>query len=208
MPFPSPPWQLRGQLWLSSFAVRRGTSERPAGLYGAAFVDYQEGGVLSYQELLVARLVRDGVAPRAHITDIWVNSQVSRDGGRSLWAIPKELADLHVQDRRFGPVARTSWSSNVAGEPIAAASFMGTPGLPLRTPFSFTTSQRRADGSPVMATVSGSAKTLPCLGSWRFGTDGPLAWLRGHRTLMSLRMTDFTMTFGQRPIRLPSGSLK
>ena len=75
-------------MWLSLFAVPRGTPHRPAGLYGAAFVDYREDGVLSYQELLVARAVRDGAVPRVSITDIWVNSPTSRDGGRSLWAMP------------------------------------------------------------------------------------------------------------------------
>src|SRR5688500_19005620 len=104
MPFPSPPWNLRGTMWLSVFPVRSsGTPRRPAGLYGAAFVDYAEGGVLAYQELLVARLVRDGAVPRVHICDIWVDSAPSRDGGRALWAIPKELADLHRSDRSPGP---------------------------------------------------------------------------------------------------------
>ena len=57
MPFPSPPWQLTAQMWLSVFAVRdTGRPDRPAGVYGAAFVDYEEDGVLAYHELLVARL--------------------------------------------------------------------------------------------------------------------------------------------------------
>ncbi len=197
MPFPSPPWKLQGDLWLSLFPVRSGgTTDRPPGLYGAAFVDYQEGGVLTYQELFVARLVRDGAVPRVTVTDMWVTSETSRDGGRSLWAMPKELADLHVDDRRVGPAARTAWSSNIGGRPIAAASFTGLPGAALRTPFVLTTAQERADGSSVVTRVSGTARSLPCLGGWRFGTDGPLGWLRGRRAVASFRMSDFRLTFG------------
>ena len=196
MPFPSPPWNLQGDLWCSLFAVRTGTEDRPAGLYGAAFVDYREGGVLSYQELLVARLVRDGAVPRVHVTDIWVNTAPSRDGGRTLWAIPKELGDLHVRDRRLWPAARTEWSAHVAGTPIAAATFAGTPGVGLRTPYVFTLLQQREDGTPAVTKVSGTARSLPCLGSWRFGTDGPLAWMHGRPAVASFRMSDFKMTFG------------
>jgi hypothetical protein len=64
MPFPSPPWQLNAELWLSVFVLRSSDrSDRPSGVYGAAFVNYTEGGVLAYHELLVARLV-DGVRSR------------------------------------------------------------------------------------------------------------------------------------------------
>ncbi|HZJ04218.1 MAG TPA: acetoacetate decarboxylase family protein [Nocardioidaceae bacterium] len=196
MTFPSPPWALRGDLWLSLFPVRSvGTALRSPGLYGVAFVDYQEGGVLTYQELLVARLVRDGPVPRVSITDIWVNSTPSRDGGRSLWAIPKELADLHVDDRRRGPVASTSWSANDAGSPIAAARFTGLHRPALRLPFAFSTTQQR-DGRPVVTKVTGSARSLPCVARWDFGIDGPLAWLHGRQAVLSLRMSAFRLTFG------------
>lgn len=196
VPFPSPPWHLRGTLWLSLFAVRSGTSDRPPGLYGAAFVDYTDPGVLSYHELLVARLVRDQSMPRVHISDIWVDSETSRDGGRSLWAIPKDLADLHLAERGLGPAARTAWSSSTSGTPIAAAAFTSLPGAALRTPVTFTVLQHREDSTPVVTGVHGSARTLPCTGGWRFGTDGPLAWLRGRRALASFRMSDFRLTFG------------
>ena len=62
--------------------VRRGVRELRAGQR------------LTYHELLVARLVRAGRSAHVRITDIWVDSPASRDGGRSLWAIPKHLADL------------------------------------------------------------------------------------------------------------------
>ena len=197
MPFPSPPWKLRGHLWLSLFAVRTsGTTDRPPGVYGVAAVDYQVGSVLTYQELFVARLVRDGAVPRAHITDIWVNSAASRDGGRSLWAIPKELADLHVDDRRLGPTARTACSASIDGRPIAAAGFTSVPGATVRTPLVLTTTQQREDGTTVVTPVRGSGRTVPCLGSWRFGTDGPLGWLHGRTPVASFRISDFRLSFG------------
>ena len=65
------------------------------------------GSDLTYSELLVARRARStsdgaGSIPRLsgplraslEITDIWVDSPASRNGGRELWAIPKELCDL------------------------------------------------------------------------------------------------------------------
>src|SRR5688500_11963713 len=97
MTFPSPPWRMTGQLWLTLVRTARpGPGGRPAGTYGVALVDYQEGSPLTYGELLVARPVKveDGPNAGKHVTvtDIWVDSAPSREGGRSLWAVPKELA--------------------------------------------------------------------------------------------------------------------
>ncbi len=184
-------------MWLSLFPVRSsGTSDRPAGLYGVAFVDYQDGGVLRYRELLVARLVRDGSTPRVHVTDMWVDSVTSRDGGRSLWAMPKDLADFHIRDRNVGPTMKTSCDAIITGAPVATARITGGRMPTLRTPFTFTTAQQREDGETVVAKVSGSAKSLPCLAKWGFGADGPLAWLAGRQPVVSFRMSDFRLSFG------------
>ena len=196
VPFPSPPWSMQGHMWLSLFPVRSGTPERPAGLYGAAFVDYVEGSVLTYRELLVARLVRDGAVPRVHITDIWVDSEASRDGGRSLWAIPKDLAELHVLQHGMGPAARVSGDANINGSPVAAARFTAPRVPSLRTPFAFTVDQNREDGSRTVTSVSGSSRNMLVHGRWDFGADGPLAWLHGRRPVGSFRLGDFRMTFG------------
>ena len=52
MPFPSPPWQLNAQMWLSVFRVGgSGTADRPDGMYGAGFVSYEAGSALTYREL-------------------------------------------------------------------------------------------------------------------------------------------------------------
>ena len=194
--YPPSPWRLHGQLWLSLFGVRRGEDparpDRPGGLYGVALVSYGLPSPLVYDELLVARAVRG----RAQVTEIWVDSPASRAGGRELWAIPKELADLERHEARD-----VSWSARTASSPLVAARFT-RPGMAgPRVPFRFSTHQRRDDGTLVRTPVSGSARVAPVRATWTrpdpVGHDeGPLAWLAGKRPLVSLRMTDFVMRFG------------
>ena len=206
MPFPSPPWQMRAQAWLSLFAVRdSGRDDRPSGLYGACFVDYGEGSVLTYHELLVARPVREGRSPQVRITDIWVDSPASRDGGRSLWAIPKNLANLPLRSGDYGPVVRTSFTGVADGQHLASASFVSAPGAALvRLPFATSTSQLRRqvpgsgldDEEVVVSAFTGSTRAVPARARWRFDPDGPLAFLAGRRPLASFRLRDSRLRFG------------
>jgi hypothetical protein len=198
VPFPSPPWSLRAQAWVSVFVLPGALrSDRPAGVYGAAFVDYREGGVLTYHELLVARLLRDGRTPRIRITDIWVDSPESMSGGRALWAIPKQLADLPLAERSTGPVATTTFGAVAGGRSFASGSFTSMPRAALvRTPFRASTSQLREDASAVVAPLAGSARAVPCRGAWTFDPDGPLGFLSGRRPLVSLRLSDTRLRFG------------
>ncbi|MEO5653621.1 MAG: acetoacetate decarboxylase family protein [Marmoricola sp.] len=201
MPYPDAPWPMHGQLWLSLFRVRAGDHpDRPAGVYGAALVAYEAPSPLTYSELLVARPVNGPVNGKANITDIWVDSADSRDGGRELWAIPKDLGAFE-HETTGGKLQRTSWSASLDGRPIATARFTDISRATFRTPFRGGTRQQfpvghaRA-GAEVVAPLSGSARALPCRGSWDFDEQGPLAWLAGKRPLMSLRMADFAMSFG------------
>ena len=200
MPFPSPPWQMRARAWLSLFAVRDPRpADRPRGVYAAAFVDYLEGSELTYHELLVVRLVRSGRSPQVRVTDAWVDSPVSRDGGRSLWAIPKELADLPLRAGDWGPVVRTSFSGVARGRHLASATFTTTPrAAVLRLPFATATSQPALDGEAgtVVSPFSGSAKAVPSRAVWRFDEEGPLAFLRGRRPLASFHLRDVSLRFG------------
>jgi hypothetical protein len=192
MTYPPAPWNMHGQLWLSLFRVREGDHpERPAGVYGAALVSYERPSPLTYSELLVARPNEK----RVTITDIWVDSPDSRDGGRDLWAIPKDLCDFRL-DNRGKRVQRTSWTAALKGRPIARARFSDVSSATLRTPFKGATLQERESGEEVLATLAGSAKVLPCRGHWEFNDAGPLAWLAGKRSLASFRMADFQMSFG------------
>lgn len=211
MPFPSPPWSLRAHAWVSVFALKeRPRPDRPEGIYAAAFVDYREGGVLAYHELLVVRLLRDGAVPRVRITDIWVDSPESLAGGRSLWAIPKQPADLPLREKKVGPVARTSFQgldrldhrTDRLDHPeqrreVARGEFTSVPGAALvRMPIRGSTSQVREDGTTVVAPLSGSGRVVPCLGRWTFDADGPLGFLSGRRPLLSAHLLDVRLLFG------------
>ncbi|MDP2773400.1 MAG: acetoacetate decarboxylase family protein [Nocardioides sp.] len=198
--YPPAPWHMVGSLWLSVFKVKEQVDEtRPAGVYGAAFVSYEEGSPLTYSELLVARPVRsDEHGRRVTITDIWVDSPASVAGGRELWAIPKGLCDFTLEAGHTGPLSRTEWSASAQRHPIASARFTDVSRAALRTPFKGGTWQPELPegGGEKTATLRGSAKALPCRGSWDFAPDGPLAWLRGARPLASARMYGFRMSFG------------
>jgi acetoacetate decarboxylase len=193
---------MHAQMWLSLFRVRdSGRADRPDGVYGAAFVAYEQGSPLTYLELLVARLL-DARARRVRITDIWVDSPESRAGGRSLWANPKDLAGLDLDDRGLGPTSHTEFAGRVDGQEIASGAFASRPGAALlRTPFRATTSQLRPGvaggaGAEVVTPMAGSARTLPALGSWEFAADGPLAFLHGRAPLASFRLSDVRLRFG------------
>ncbi len=196
---------MNAQMWLSLFRVRdTGRADRPDGLYGAAFVSYEEGSPLTYLELLVARTV-DLRARKVRITDIWVDSEESLAGGRSLWAIPKDLAKLELSDRRLGPTSHTEFAGHVDGREIASGQFAALPGASLlRTPFHASTSQLREDPatgsghrvSEVVASMTGSSKSFPALATWDFAADGPLGFLHGRRPVASFRLTDLRLTFG------------
>ena len=201
MTYPPAPWKMHGQLWLSLFRVREGDHpDREPGVYGAALVSYEQPSPLTYSELLVARPVKEAGGRRVNITDIWVDSADSRDGGRELWAIPKDLCSFEraVTGKRL---QRTSWSTTLDGSAVASARFTDVSSNMLRTPFKGSTWQQRPAGDSgadreVVAELTGSARALPCRGSWEFDERGPLAWLAGKRPLASFRMTDFQMSFG------------
>lgn len=196
--YPAAPWDMVGQLWLSLFRLREPVDElRPAGVYGAAFVSYEEGSPLTYSELLVARPVKEDGLKAVSITDIWVDSLASVAGGRGLWAIPKELCDFTLESTYRGPLTRTEWSASVERRPIAHARFTDVSRLAVRVPFKGATWQPPIDdhAGPITAALTGSAKALPCRGHWEFAPDGPLGWLAGARQLASFRQAGFRMSF-------------
>ena len=139
--YPDAPWQMVGSLWLSLFKVAERVDDlRPAGIYGAAFVSYEEGSPLTYSEFLVARPVSTDTASshggrRVSITDIWVDSPASVAGGRELWAIPKGLADFTIESVHRGPLATTEWTLTEGRTPIAAATFRDISRAAPRLPF-------------------------------------------------------------------------
>lgn len=199
--YPAAPWAMVGQLWLSIFKLRTAVdADRPAGIYGAAFVSYEPGSPLTYSELLVARLAdTDAHGRRVCITDIWVDSPASVAGGRELWAIPKGLCDFDLDSQRRGPLSTTEWSASFGRKPIASATFSDVSKAMVRIPFKGGTWQpgiEDTNGEERTAILQGSSKALPCRGRWDFAADGPLGWMRGARQLASFRQADFKMSFG------------
>ncbi|WP_203338413.1 acetoacetate decarboxylase family protein [Nocardioides limicola] len=196
--YPPAPWLMHGSMWLSVFRLPVAADERhPAGIYGAALVDYVSPSPLEYGELLVARAGRRGRKRVVTITDIWVDSPASLAGGRELWAIPKELCDFEQERRSRGPLTQASWSAVAHGEPIVTAEFSDVSKLALRTPFKGYVEQPGIPEHPELAHVvmGGSAKALPCRAQWTFTPDGPLGFLGSARQLGSFRMTNFRLRF-------------
>lgn len=200
--YPEAPWQMNGQLWVSLFRVPEQVDDlRPAGMYGVAFVDYQPDSPLTYSELLVARAVKKPVTG-VSITDIWVDSPASVAGGRELWAIPKGLCNFDHETSAGGVLRRDRWSASIDGHRVASARFADVARAVPRMSFKGRTWQPGlteglgAHQGEKSAMLRGSAKSMPCRGSWDFDPDGPLGWLHGRRRLASFRMSDFQMSFG------------
>lgn len=195
MPHPPAPWQMYGDLWLSLYRVND-VPGRPPGVVGVAWVRYREPSPLTYHELLVARPRPDEPGRPVTISDIWVDSADSRDGGRALWAIPKDLCDFSMESSRTGPLRRTTWEASVGGQPIASARFTDVSAATVPLPFRGSTLQEWAGGGVARATLQGRARTLPARAAMDFAEDGPLGWLAGRRALASVAISDFEMTFG------------
>ena len=202
MPFPPAPWRLHGDMWLSLFRVsgaRGRGAGRPDAVYGAAWVDYREPSPLTYHELLVARFAdvpRGRVPDRVTITDIWVDSPDSLEGGRALWAIPKRLADFGMESSSSGPVRRTAWHAALGDTPVATARFTDVSALAPPVPFRFRTHQTRDDGTVVEAPVAGRGRALPARSHWDIAPEGPIGFLSGRRPLASFRIANVTLSFG------------
>lgn len=198
--YPPEPWDLRGQLHASAFLVPLAAvpAEVPPGctpvrigrfgVVGTAWVSYEQGGALSYRELMATLLVRCGRRVLPTIVAIWVDSEASRDGGRELWGIPKDLATFEFRDERF--VAREE------NGPIATGTVRSRLPLPGALPVRFS----------VVQGLNGAAKISPvrsraslALSSATFTADpaGRLAFLAGRRPFASFSMRDFRMSFGR-----------
>jgi hypothetical protein len=211
--YPAEPWDLRGQMHVSIWSLPaaqlprlpRGLAAavRPVtiggrGLVGTAWVEYEPGGVLQYRELLSAVLVHQRARPRVSIVDIWVSSAASRDGGRELWGIPKELAELEIKPSTSRGVDELrAWARTATGT-IAETSI--SPGLrcPGRWPTRLSVIQQLRDR--VKATpVRGWAGIRRAKATWQVAPGGPLAYLNGRRPLLTVTLRDFRIVFGRPP---------
>ena len=204
-PYPPEPWHLGGRLLISSFRVP--LAELPDGFLAAvppghrpltaggrlpvlaAFAHYRPGGVLAYEELLVDFPVLAGRAVRFTIPRIWVTSEASRRGGRELWGIPKDLAEIE----RTG--AHTT--AAIDGREIASLDarvgrrlWPGSPRVPLPT-------AQLLDGRAFVSRNTVFATVRALGGTWRFADDGPLSFLADRTPSLSLALDDAAIVFGR-----------
>jgi hypothetical protein len=201
--YPAPPWALSGQAHGHLLVVRAGRlPDVPDGfdplvfggfgLVATAWVDYREGTVDPYRELMAAVVGRWRGRLTATVTHMWVDSDVSRRGGRELWGYPKEMAEFEVAIDPEG----TANARDERGE-IASGDFRAWFTSPLRT---------RAKGGTVQP-VDGQMVAIPAItslrlaigtGSFRAAPDGPLGFLACARRIASFGAGDFRTEFGWR----------
>lgn len=198
--YPPQPWRLCGEAQLAAWLVPAHdvAFEPPPGFtplriggrlaVGAAWAQYREPGVLTYDELAVGVLVRRGLRLAVTIPWIWVDDAAALRGGRALWAIPKQPAS-------FGGVRQPDFeirAGDAAGV-IAAARFGAARMLPGRWPFRLRLAQA-AGGTAHLTPLRGRARLGLARSGWR--AAGPLAFLHGRAPLLSLRLTDAALLFG------------
>jgi len=196
--YPAEPWDLHGHAYIGAWVVPRPHLPAPhspdtlpltifgRGFVGAAFFVYEQPSPLTYDEIMATVLVRQGWRVRVSITHIWVNSAASRDGGRELWGIPKELADFEV-------VPHVSYTA--AG--IGSLVLRRVRRLPWALPAGFRIAQDRA-GTLLVTPVTGRLRLGTAAAGWSFAADGPLAFLHGRKPLLTLAARPFSLLFGRR----------
>lgn len=206
-PYPPQPWHLGGTMHVSlwrvpvgelpaSFHAASPSTARPVVLggqavVGTAFVAYEPGSVLVYDELLCATLTWSRRRLRVTISDIWVDSPASVAGGRELWGIPKHLATFTREARGRSVVL----SASADGRTLATAT--ATPGvrLPGSWPLPMPTAQR-LDGREHDSRVRAFGAIATCRTTWEFPTDGPLGFLAGRRPVTGVRLEELALAFG------------
>ncbi len=204
MTYPPEPWNMRASMHMSLWPVPAfelpdvPAGTEPAllggsGLVGTAWLVYGPGSVLEYNELLEAVLVRHDGRPHVTITKIWVDSAASKQGGRELWGIPKELARFRL--RSATGQAGESRVASFAADGIASAGFTRLAKLPGNWPFNYQLAQT-LDGRLKISGFNGSSPAGLCAASWQFEASGPLAWLAGRRPLASVQLRDVSLRFG------------
>ncbi|QGG41735.1 acetoacetate decarboxylase [Aeromicrobium yanjiei] len=195
--YPAEPWDLHGHAYIGVWLVPvkdlpapHSSATRPItvlgrGIVSAAFFVYERPSPLTYDEIMSTVLVRQGWRPRVSITHIWVDSAASRDGGRELWAIPKELADFDVEPHH---------AYDAHG--IGTLTVPRVRHLPFRLPLGFTIAQDRA-GTLQVSPVRGRVRLGVTRGRWSFAAGGPVGFLAGRRPLLTLAARPFRLIFGR-----------
>ena len=197
MTYPPEPWYLGGSLLASAFLVDGAwfRDAVPAGRHplrwgskvvvGVASASYGPGGVLAYEELLVALPTWGRGGLRITIPQIWVDSPASQAGGRELWGIPKQLA---VFERSATDASMNSTEVQLEGS-AGRGLLPGMRQLPLPI-------LQPVEGGSILShnRVIGRIRSL--CARWSFAADGPLDYLTGHRPFFSFAVSDASIIFG------------
>jgi hypothetical protein len=196
--YPAEPWDLHGHAQVGMWLLPRDRTPAPhspatkvvtvlgRAVVCAAFFVYEEPSPLTYNEIMTTVLVRQGWRLRVSITHIWVDSEASRDGGRALWAIPKDLADFDV-------VPHTSY----AAQGIGSLAVRRVRRLPWALPLAFRIAQNR-EGTLLVSPVRGRIRFGSTSARWSFAADGPIGFLAGRKPLLTLAAKPFHLIFGRR----------
>ena len=161
-------------------------------MYAAAYTSFETGSTIPHRALVVARRVRDDDGRAYRVVDGWADAAAAVDGYGSLFGFPVREGSLDVELGGLGPVGRSEWTATA----VAGAQFADTAGVALRTPLTVVTRQPRPDGPLATATLSGSARSLPCLAVWSVPADGPLGWLARKQPFASFRVRDARLELG------------
>lgn len=212
--YPPEPWLLGGDFAVAVFLVpvreiptevmaQLPEGSRPLAVAGRAVVGvsavrYTPGGVLAYDELLVAIPVVHQARLAVTIPQIWVSSPASRAGGRALWGIPKELMD--TQRRSTGRLVQALYRAEdrtILAETSARVrrSIPGIWNLPLPTV------QRAGESFGHPATFIRSSNSVRgrlhlAHTHWMFGSS--LSWLQGRSPVLGAAITRASVIFGAR----------
>jgi hypothetical protein len=104
IPYPPPPWDMKGQFWMGSFKSDVPVP-LPTGLkhlldphsLTVVLLHFSEG-TLCYDELAFGTLARLGWRVGLYVDYIWVNHLASLWGGRRVWGLPKNMAEFTWKD--------------------------------------------------------------------------------------------------------------
>lgn len=197
--YPAEPWHLTAHAFVSIHLVSAKLLTAPPPdtkritLFGRAIVStaffvYEEPSPLTYNEIMATALVRSGWRSYVNILKIWVDSPASRDGGRALWAIPKDLADFEVTPQR-------SYGAVENGVPIGSLDVTRIRSIPVGVPIGFRIAQER-DNAILLTKVRGRGRIGLAKARWEFDPAGPLGYLAGRRSLLTLALRPLRLVFG------------
>lgn len=197
--YPAEPWRLNAHAFVGVSLIRAAglplapPGTKPISIFGRAIVSmaffvYEEPSPLTYHEVMATRLVRRGLRPCVNILHIWVDSEASRDGGRALWAIPKDLADFEV-------TPGVSYDAHTDTTTIGSLRVGRITTLPLRVPFAFRIAQERENAS-LLTRVRARGGIGLATARWSFNPDGPLGYLAGQKRLATISLKPLRLVFG------------